>query len=178
MGECHGTAVRIGLVSMTKKPQHFETWLEYHRHALSIERFYIRVEDTPELSELLSTPPWDVLVTATFTERTERWRYGQHERQDAHVASAIPLARKAGLTHLLHIDDDELVYTPRGLDTLRFEMALADPARVDLHMANIEALLPAPDCENPFLEARAFRHFPDEYGSHFHGKSFGFRGQP
>ena len=35
----------------------FETWLVYHRDVLGVERFYLRVEDTPALEELLSSPP-------------------------------------------------------------------------------------------------------------------------
>ena len=52
----------IGLVCMTKKPCCLETWLRYHRDVCGVLRFYLRVEDTPELAELLGRAPWDACV--------------------------------------------------------------------------------------------------------------------
>ena len=37
-----------GIVSMIKKPKNIETWLEKNR-AFGIKKFYIRLEETPEL---------------------------------------------------------------------------------------------------------------------------------
>uniref|UniRef100_A0A6U5JKF9 Uncharacterized protein n=1 Tax=Calcidiscus leptoporus TaxID=127549 RepID=A0A6U5JKF9_9EUKA len=164
--------IRIGLVCMVKRPVNFSTWLEYHRRVLRIERFYIRVEDTPELTKLFSTPPWDVLVEPTFSSHTKRDYFEQMDRQSAHIAAVIPIAKKMGLTHLLHIDDDELVYCSNGVEALRREMALASQDRPDLHMQNVEALPPTEACKDVFLEARAFRHFPTKYCSYTNGKSF------
>ena len=95
------------------------------------------------------------------------------DRQSGHIASVIPRARAAGLTHLLHIDDDELVYCPSGPRALLAELASAPAGKPDVHLCNVEALLDSTDCSSPFLEARAFRHFPTRYCSYTNGKSFG-----
>ena len=44
---------------MTKRPLDLEQWLCYHRSVIGVERFYIQVEDTPELAALLLRPPWN-----------------------------------------------------------------------------------------------------------------------
>ena len=98
--------VRLGVVCMTKRPCSFERWLQYHRDALRVERFYIRVEDTPELQGLLSSSPWEECCDVSFHADTTRSWTGQTERQSTHVEYAITRARADGLTHLLHIDDD------------------------------------------------------------------------
>ena len=37
-----GAEVRIGLVSMLKKPSNFESWLNYYRDVIGVERFYLK----------------------------------------------------------------------------------------------------------------------------------------
>ena len=49
--------IALGLVSMTKHPLELATWLQYHRDVVQVERFYLKVEDTPELAGLLESPP-------------------------------------------------------------------------------------------------------------------------
>ena len=58
--------VRIGICCMTKGPVSFERWLTYHAEALRVVKFYLRVEDTPELEALLSAPPWSERCEATY----------------------------------------------------------------------------------------------------------------
>ncbi|EOD19284.1 hypothetical protein EMIHUDRAFT_243012 [Emiliania huxleyi CCMP1516] len=131
------------------------------------------VPDTPSLEALLSSPRWAGLVEAEFHSRGERDYFEQMDRQSGHIASVIPRARAAGLTHLLHIDDDELVYCAAGLPPLFRLLSAAGVERPNVHMQNVEALLPAPDCDNPFAAVRSFRHFPTQYCSYTNGKSFG-----
>ena len=100
---------RLGVVCMTKRPAHLETWLEYHKRVVGVERFYLRVEDSSRaLEELLTSPPWGELVEAEFVTGTVRGWGAQTQRQMTLVTKAIPNARRHGLTHLLHIDDDEV----------------------------------------------------------------------
>ena len=99
-------SVRLGVVAMTKRPLDMRMWLQYHRTVCRIDRFYLRAEEAAaSLRALLAASPWDELVQATFVDgATRRDHFGQVERQVAHVASILPLARSAGVTHLLHID--------------------------------------------------------------------------
>jgi hypothetical protein len=160
-----------------------------------VERFYLRIEDTPELQTLLATPRWAGCVTSTFAFGT-LWAWTElASRQAEHVSTAVRQAKKDGVTHLLHLDDDELLYLPRGQPA--FHRALRQcSAAVSVHIRNIEvrrrrvrgmpvrrltvtawltpgrapppvqALVPSPRCTNPFAEAVAFRHQPWTYGSY------------
>ena len=85
-----GTAIRLGVACMTKKPDYLETWLQHHVDALGVVRFYLRIEDTPELGGLLGRDPWKSLVRAKFVTRpTARDWHGQTQRQSTHVLSLI-----------------------------------------------------------------------------------------
>ena len=157
---------------MTKKPLAFATWLAYHRERCGIARFYIRVEDTPELSTLLATPPWDECVEAIYSHG-QRDYFQQMDRQDAHISSILQDARANGIEYLLHIDDDELLYCPSGLNTLYAAFVRAPPDAADLHVCNLEALLPRAEVIDPFREAVAFRHRSHDFCAYGNGKSFG-----
>ena len=76
------------------------------------------MEDTPELGALLNTAPWSTLVVATYSNHTQRDYFAQMDRQSAHIAAMLPVARADGITHMLHVDDDELVYCSLGVDAL------------------------------------------------------------
>jgi len=174
----HDGTAELGIVTMTKKPLDLATWLEYHHSRLRIRRFYIKVEDTPELAALFAQPPWDELVAPFFDNHTQRDYFAQMDRQSAHISAVLPLARADGLTHLLHIDDDELLYCSMGVDALLAQLAAAPHSRPDCHLCNIEALLPGDACASPFREAAVFRHFPTQYVSYTNGKSIGRLEEP
>ncbi len=195
--------VRIGVVTMTKKPVSFERWLSYHAEALRISHFFLRVEDTPELEPLLTSARWSERVVFTSHTGTVRDWQKQTNRQAEHVGWAIGEARRRGLTHLLHIDDDELLYLPRGLRELQRELARAPRGVFNLHALTLEALAPrdagvehalsTDDDPNfvaahgvdarwcPFTRCRAFRHRRAAYCAYGSspvaaGKSFGVLG--
>eukprot|EP00316_Scyphosphaera_apsteinii_P012205 CAMPEP_0119338596 /NCGR_PEP_ID=MMETSP1333-20130426/96474_1 /TAXON_ID=418940 /ORGANISM="Scyphosphaera apsteinii, Strain RCC1455" /LENGTH=417 /DNA_ID=CAMNT_0007349919 /DNA_START=93 /DNA_END=1347 /DNA_ORIENTATION=+ len=175
--------VCFGLVCMTKSPHRLETWLRFHAEILHVMKFWLRVEDTPALEELLSKPPWATLVTAIYSSGTRDFglNFGGVNatgRQYMHVTETIPRARAAGVTHLLHIDDDELLYCPHGVKALVCELQRVADGVADVHALALEALVPRGGCEDAFTEARVFRHKRSAYGSYGSaagsaGKSFG-----
>jgi hypothetical protein len=164
-GELSVAPFRLGIACMTKRPLCFEAWLAYHV-SIGVERFYLRVEDTPALAQILERPRWKNCVEATFHTGLMRDWTGQSQRQDEHVQKALALARAEGLTHLLHIDDDELLYFPFGSAAMRAVAEKAPPSCASLHLRNLEALMPSATCTNPYGEARAFRHRPNDYGAY------------
>ena len=167
--------LRLGIVSMCKGASEFdlETWLTYHVDQLSVERFYLRVEDSSYLRPLLERPPWSERVLATFVEGTLRDWTALATRQAKNVMAAVESARADGLGLLLSLDLDELLYLPRGLQALRAAAANAPPTVCSLHVRNLEAMVPSPTCRHPFASARAFRHRPWEYGAYGYPPSSG-----
>lgn len=82
------------------------------------------------------------------------------------------------MTHLLHLDDDELLFVPHGIGPLHATLRRLPREIGNVHALTLEALVPSLDCQNPFAEARVFRHQPVRYSSygpaaHNAGKSMG-----
>jgi hypothetical protein len=172
----------LAVACMTKHPSNFPTWLLYHRRMVGVEHFFLRVEDTPVLEKFLSTEPWSTFVTVDSAHSTVRDWEGQTNRQCEHVRRSIKAARNAGITHLLHIDDDELLYLPHGFNLLRATILRAPAETADFHCLNLEAMAPSIDCVNPFVECTAFRHCSSDYcayggGLRSKGKSIGVVGK-
>jgi hypothetical protein len=126
----------------------------------------------------LGQPPWDGLCTVHSAESTLRDWDDQSARQAAHVRAAIECARALGCTHLLHIDDDELLYLPGGRGALDAALvgATGADAPLEFHALTVEALAPSVACVNPFAECCAFRHCVADFtsygaGARSHGKS-------
>jgi hypothetical protein len=163
--------IRLGVVVMTKKPLGFQTWLAHHRKN-GVEHFFVRVENTPELCAALKDAP-DV----TFEESVGRQSYGsQMERQTRHVIESIRASRTRGLTHLLHIDDDELLFCPNGMDW--FYSHLCATRASCLRLNNMEAVYDSSNCVDPFRTTTRFRKRPWEFGAYTNGKSIGNLADP
>ena len=166
---------RLAIVSTMKRPPNLLTWLRYHREHCGVGRFYLRLEASPELKGPLGEPPWDEAVRCTFAEpRAKADVDATMQRQQQFVDSAIAQARAEGYaTHVLHIDDDELLYCHRGMASLHQLLAATPPRAFDLHMHNLEAVHACAEAEDPFVSACAFRHQRTQYGAYSNGKSIG-----
>lgn len=152
--EAAAEGVRMGIVSCMKEQSagnptlasvyasSIQTWLEHHAR-LGVERFYLHLEDSEALAEMLQASRWAGVIELTEARDTRTHYFEKVGRQNAAVSAAIPRARAAGLTHLLHIDDDELLYTSLGSAALRAALAHAPAPAADLHLANLEALPPS-----------------------------------
>mmetsp|Transcript_7113 Transcript_7113/g.29594 ORF Transcript_7113/g.29594 Transcript_7113/m.29594 type:complete len:272 (-) Transcript_7113:744-1559(-) len=95
------------------------------------------------------------------------------DRQALHVASTIPRARAAGVDWLLHIDDDELLFCPGGLQALWATMCQFSACVCDAHLHNIEALACEGTCSSPYLTCTSFVVSTARFSSYTNGKSFG-----
>lgn len=96
----------IAIVSMMKKPKNIETWLAKHRE-LGISRFYIRLEDTPELEEMLGEQMDVVLTVGKSTGKNEYLDI--QTRQNKMMDGALKAAKADGQYWLIHIDSDEIL---------------------------------------------------------------------
>mmetsp|Transcript_73334 Transcript_73334/g.122480 ORF Transcript_73334/g.122480 Transcript_73334/m.122480 type:complete len:392 (+) Transcript_73334:259-1434(+) len=177
-------APELAIVMTTCNPLRLDSWLAYHAAALRPRAIFIRVDRTPSLATLFAQPSWINLVHATFDDTMQQAGQGQRGvRQNstqltAHVNASVLAAREMGCTHLLHIDDDELLFAAAGLDELHAALAAAPSEASDIHVHNVEALMPSPHCLDPFRAARAFRYQPGGYDAYLNGKSFGRLGDP
>ena len=160
--------VRIAIVSMTKNPLAFRTWLLHHRE-IGVEHFFLRVEDTPKLKTMLTKKPWSQCTTVTYAQGEQSY-FTQMDRQDKHVNLSTKHAREMGYTHLMHIDDDELIYCAAGPDA--FRQYLGSTKADCIKMKNIEAVYDRSECDNPF-KTTLFCTRPSMYTAYVNGKSIG-----
>ena len=173
--------VRLAIACMTKQPINFDVWLRHHVVNLGATKIFLRVESTPELRTLVESAQYRNIVRATYDDRPLVRDNGsaQTERQVQFVNAAIATSRSEGLTHLLHLDDDELCYAPGGRDKLFAALhRLGDSLACSALALTIEAQAPSADCVCPFTEVECFRHRPADFGSYGNdanstGKSFG-----
>lgn len=169
--------VRLAIVTMSKNPMALETWLRYHHESLGVNEFHLRFEGCSDADhELLRSSPWNELVHATFDCESGHSRHllTQMDRQSQHVRNSIAAMQLSGTaTHVLHIDDDELLHCPAGIDALHGAITSSAPDISDIHMTNIEACLPSPYCADPFRAATVFQHGPAHFNSYRNGKSIG-----
>jgi hypothetical protein len=160
--------MKAGIVCMTKNPIDMHNWLLHHYIHLGISKFYIRVEDTPELEGLFSSKEWRDKIHATYSFG-ERNYFSQMNRQNNHVAESLKRAKTDGCTHLIHIDDDELLFSRMGLPTL--ERFVRENTVDWFKIHNCEAVFESEDCKHPFLSTNMFLTNPVEFTAYVNGKS-------
>jgi hypothetical protein len=95
---------KIALVSLIHKPKNIETWLKIHRD-LGISRFYIQLENTPELVDFLKSQP-DVTLTVFISNDSNQYTTLQ-KRQTGFTNKILKICKE---DWLIHIDSDEILH--------------------------------------------------------------------
>lgn len=174
----NGTAtvlrVKLAIACMTRHPLAIESWLNHHRNTVGVDHFFICVEDSPDVERLLRRK-YSHCVTMTSNRNSDATPgyFSLMDRQAAHVNRSIELARQRGFTHLVHIDDDELLFCPSGVDAFKGCLGGECEGFSSLHMSNIEAVYEASDCKDPFSTAEWFCIRPKLFTAYVNGKSIG-----
>lgn len=130
----------IAFVSLIRNPIDLPLWLKYHRK-LGIQRFFIRLEDSPSWEEYLKDMP-DVVLEIGESDKAGNNYSTLIERQIKFVNETLVRARKMpDIEWLVHIDADELLHgdisafagLPETVKTIKFENAEAifDKTRQD-----------------------------------------------
>ncbi len=104
---------KIAIISMIKNPKNIEEWINYHI-SKGVSRFYIRLEDTPELESFLSSHKNVFLEIGSSKDNINKPTidYAAAEffqRQCDWIDKAIKLAIKDNIQWVTHIDCDELI---------------------------------------------------------------------
>lgn len=103
--------VNVALACMMRKPKNIEYWLDYHRER-GIVKFYIRLEDTPELEQYLRQQQ-DVTLTAgkssDISVFSSKEYDAQFSRQREFLQNTIKRCLQDNIKWIIHIDSDELI---------------------------------------------------------------------
>lgn len=105
---------RIAVVACIKDPKNIETWFKIHRD-LGISRFYVRLEETPDLVEYFKSQP-DVFLQTGDSASKDPYT-DLMTRQAAMINLALELCKTDGIDWLIHIDCDEIL--EGSLDEIR-----------------------------------------------------------
>jgi len=93
----------VSIVCMTCQPVEFDKWLK-HYFDIGVSKIYLRVEDTPELKNIIKNDP---RIHAEFHPKVESLDANkQMDRQTQFVDKIINIC---DTNWIIHIDDDELV---------------------------------------------------------------------
>lgn len=171
---------RVAVVLLSRRPPNLDLWLKYHLGYMGIEHVFIDVEDTPEFNTtwagLRNTERQHVtLWKATPADRGFGSRPADdyetlQRRQLKAMRRAKEEAAERGIDWLLHIDDDELLYTP--MHRKLGELLAAMPPNFDqAFIPNVEAVYPSADIQNCFADTTEINVNPYTYNSYANGKA-------
>ena len=152
------------ICTMISKPFNFETWLDYH-FSLGFDYIFLRVENTPELENLLSNYP---KVIAYYDNDPDTYN-NYWTIQDRQINFLKSINRRLVELKIdwvfFNIDCDELICT-ENLDNILNNIS---PKYNVLEISNYEAVYPNDNVSNPFLETNTFRF--DGLKAYCNGKS-------
>ncbi len=141
----------IGLFCMVRKPFNLKTWIDYHL-SIGIDFIFLRVEDTPELKELLDQ--YSNIIVEWVDDSSKYNNYWTLiDRQKNYFDSLINKFNKYSLDWVFHVDSDELICV-NNIKSLLSEI----PSKYSVvHLYNYEAVYDRDDLENPFLQTNKFK---------------------
>jgi len=156
---------------------------------MGVERVFVEVEDSPKLNATLSALPLDYQkrVTLWYTASgnySERATEAKHDRQHrptddyetlqsrqlTAMARAKDEALAAGIQWLIHIDDDELLYSPMKRSLSDVLGSIPDDVE-QAYIPNVEAVYPSADIKSCFTETAEVNMNRYEFVSYANGKS-------
>tara|TARA_B110001452_G_scaffold264934_1_gene268766 strand:+ start:1083 stop:2372 length:1290 start_codon:yes stop_codon:yes gene_type:complete len=140
-----------------------------HHRGIGVEHFFIRSE-TPQTSHALQK-----FTDVTLTSADATGQAGVDGRQVHNATNALKESKKMGITHVLHMDDDELLSFPRGFDA--FQKHVQGISTPNIHICNYEMLAPHADVVNPFLECRIVQKNNWTFRGYGWGKCIGVVGR-
>lgn len=102
-----GSPVRIAIAGLMRRPVDLALWLKHHRE-LGVQRFYIRLEDSPGAEEQLRKEADVWFETGKSDPKGNNYETLMH-RQLEFVNRMLGKAREEGIEWLFHLDADELL---------------------------------------------------------------------
>ena len=154
---------------MVRKPFSYETWLSYH-FSKGIEYIFLRVEDTPELEDLIDKYPNKVFAQYYNGVDTTNNYHTIQTRQEDFIDESILKSTQFPIEWIFHIDSDELIWSREPLPNILDQI----PKNYGcVHLQNYEAVYPGDSLDNPFLRTNRFVSPGNGNLSYGNGKSVG-----
>lgn len=162
--------INLAIVSCVKNPTNFKFWIEYHINKCNVKKIFLRVQDSPELIPLLEN--YRNIIEPTYVNNNNE---PFNVIQTNYVNDKVKENLNNILTHILHIDDDELLFLPNGLIPF-YEELINNNSYGNFKVNNIEACYN--NKTNNIYKSPYFCCNNYEFTSYINGKSIGNLSQP
>lgn len=151
------TPPTIAIVCTVRNPSpSFTTWV--HHHSQLVDRLYIYL-DSPTEADFLAVPTEPAVRTLTGARKSDfSGPSGVMQRQCKNVEHALTRCAIDGIDWLIHIDSDELIYSPE--QNLKKYFYQVDSEVSCVRFVNHEAVSTY-EAKNPFKEQRIFKKNQD-----------------
>lgn len=170
----------VAIVLLSRRPADLKSWLQYHLEYMQVKHVFMDVEDTPHFDQA-----WQSL-SDSLRERVEVWKANTtvengdkrpaddyttlQARQLVAMRRAKKRSQDLGIDWLLHIDDDELLYTP--LHRSIGEILSTIPEGFDqAYIPNVEAIYDSAEVKSCFTETSTVNMNRYTFVSYANGKA-------
>ena len=158
---------KLAIVATVRNPgPSFRTWIAYHLHQVDHLYIFLDKPGTGDEQLIPSNPRVTALAGAQLSSMTGP--NGVMQRQSANVGRAADLCLKDGITWLLHIDADELIWSAQT--SIKSYFAGVEPDVSQVSFVNHEALNQFCAEEDYFREMHLFKRnsheFPPDHWIH------------
>lgn len=181
-------ALKVAIVSVSRRPPDLKAWLKYHLEYAGVDHIFLQIEDTPDIQAFLNSLSaksrerltfWSDAEESVKTEGSGDSDKGQRPKDDyttlqarqiATMSRARVMASKLGIDWLVHIDDDELLYSPTKRPVGQV-LAGIPAVYWQAYIPNVEAVYKSSDVKSCFAETSEVNTNPYAFVSYANGKS-------
>eukprot|EP00441_Pelagodinium_beii_P024288 CAMPEP_0197655746 /NCGR_PEP_ID=MMETSP1338-20131121/39643_1 /TAXON_ID=43686 ORGANISM="Pelagodinium beii, Strain RCC1491" /NCGR_SAMPLE_ID=MMETSP1338 /ASSEMBLY_ACC=CAM_ASM_000754 /LENGTH=476 /DNA_ID=CAMNT_0043231457 /DNA_START=70 /DNA_END=1501 /DNA_ORIENTATION=+ len=175
---------KVAVVMLSRHPPDLKTWIRYHTGHVGVDHIFIKLEDSPGVSAIFEQLPEEERKKVTLLDskpapasligmgadtRPEDDYTSLQGRQMVAMASAKSSSAAMGIDWLIHIDDDELLYTQYGKIG---DLLAAMPQGTDqAYLPNVEAVYASANVKSCFTETKQANLNRFTFESYANGKS-------
>jgi len=173
-------AETVAIVLLSRRPLNLPLWAKYHLGYMGVNHVFMVVEDTPEFNRTWAAVPEQFRNRFTFFAEGARQADNDNrplndyqslqDRQMNAMAHAKRVSKEMGIQWLVHIDDDELLYSPshRKVGDI---LASVQEDLEQAYIPNFEAVFESSRVQNCFEETRQINLDKPSFVSYANGKA-------
>ena len=172
--------INLAIISCIKNPINFKFWIDYHINKCNVKKIFLRVQDSPELVNLLEN--YRNIIEPTYVNNYSKFNSDYQKLQTIQsdyinsVLEKIKNDENNVLTHIAgNIDDDELLFLPNGLIPF-YEELINNNSNANYIIKNIEACYN--NKSNNIFKSPYFCCNTYNFTSYVNGKSIGNLNEP
>lgn len=162
---------KVALVTLTKNPEDFAIWLNYHLNTIKVDHIFLRVENTPNIKSLINKyTNVSAIYINDVDHQNEYWSL--IDKQTNFINDCINSCIDKKIDYIHHIDDDELLMLSDKYNTIQDFFKTIDSKYDNIHFKNVEAVF-SRNKKNCFDTTKFLNCSTGKCKSYANGKSSG-----